>query len=331
MKKWNLDWCFGANFYPSNAINQLEMWQEETFSPELIDRELGFAEKIGMKIMRVYLHDLLWEQDKDGFLKRIEKYLEIADKHNMKTMLVFFDDCWNCDFSLGKQPEPKPFTHNPGWLQSPGNKVCDDPTQWGRLKIYVQGVMKHFAHDERVVLWDLYNEPGNGIEGDHLTSTEVRGLATLPLLKAVFEWAQEVEVDQPITTGLWDVWDKFPELNDFILENSELISFHCYQRKESLEELIQKLQKIANGRPILCSEYMARTYNSTFQDCLPLMKKYGVYAINWGLVEGKTQTIYPWRWTEEKGMPEKYFHDVFHKDGTLLHPEEEEIFKEMVK
>ena len=144
-EKKYFDWCFGANFYPSTAIKQLEMWQEETFDPATIDRELGYAEGIGMSIMRVYLHDLLWIQDKDGFLKRMEQYLAIAEKHGIKTMFTFFDDCWSPDFALGKQPDPVPFVHNSGWIQSPGNKAADDLSQRPRLEEYVKGVLSHFA------------------------------------------------------------------------------------------------------------------------------------------------------------------------------------------
>ena len=149
-KEFKLEWGFGANFYPSSAINQLEMWQADTFDEATIDRELGYAEKIGMTYMRVYLHDLLWEQDSVGFLKRMERYLEIADSHKIKTMFVFFDDCWSPDFALGKQPDPKPFTHNSGWIQSPGNKAADDLSQRPRLEAYVKGVLTHFANDERI-------------------------------------------------------------------------------------------------------------------------------------------------------------------------------------
>src|ERR1035437_4224077 len=99
----------GANFIPSTAINQLEMWQAETFDPATIDRELGWAAAVGMNVMRVYLHDLVWEQDAAGFCSRIDAYLAIADKHNIRTMLVLFDDCWNVEFALGKQPDPKPY------------------------------------------------------------------------------------------------------------------------------------------------------------------------------------------------------------------------------
>ena len=184
LEHWDGQWRFGANFTPSTAINQLEMWQAETFDPATIDRELGWAASIGMRLMRVFLHDLLWEQDSAGFLRRMEQYLAIAAKHRIKPMFVFFDDCWKPDPKLGKQPEPKPFTHNSGWVQSPGFRVVDNPALLGRLERYVKGVLNHFSGDDRVLLWDLYNEPGNGTSGDHVTKKGLRGDLSLPLLRA---------------------------------------------------------------------------------------------------------------------------------------------------
>jgi len=83
-------WLRGCDFIPSTAINQLEMWQADTFDPVTIDRELGWAEDIGMNCMRVYLHHLVWETDKEGFKKRINEYLTIADKHHISTILSFW-------------------------------------------------------------------------------------------------------------------------------------------------------------------------------------------------------------------------------------------------
>lgn len=326
-RNWDNQWRFGANFTPSTAINQLEMWQAETFDPAGIDRELGWAESIGMGVMRVFLHDLLWEQDSAGFLRRMEEYLAIADKHRIKTMFVFFDDCWNPDPALGKQPEPKPFTHNSGWVQSPGYRVVDNPDRWKRLERYVKGVLNHFAHDGRILLWDLYNEPGNGSSGDHVTLKGLRGNLSLPLLKAVFAWAREANPDQPITAGPWNFSADFDELNRFLFENSDVVSFHCYSKPAELQERINFIRYIADGRPLLCSEYMARSAGSTFKECLPVMRDNNITAINWGLVSGKTQTIYPWRWNESKGVPNPFFHDVFNADGTLLDPSEKEVFE----
>lgn len=323
---WKDRWYFGANFIPSTAINQLEMWQKGTFDPQTIDRELGFAEKIGMNLMRVYLHDLLHQQDEVGFFQRIEEYLSIADKHHIKTMFVIFDDCWKSDFSLGPQPEPIPNTHNSGWVQSPGNQAADNRSQRPRLERYVKALLTKFGQDDRIVLWDLYNEPGNGSAGDHFTTTGLRENASMALLQDVFRWAKEANPIQPVTAAPWKFEAEFDDLNRFMFENSEVVTFHCYSVPGELKERLNFIRYAANGRPILCSEYMARHAGNTFKECLPILKENGIGAINWGLVSGKTQTIFPWQCLMETADLSIPFHDIFHKDGKLLIPEEEVIF-----
>ncbi len=340
MKRWTVEqigqwheaqpFRVGANFIPSTAINQLEMWQEESFDPETIDRELGYAEALGMNAMRVYLHDLLWEQDSAGFCARIDQYLEIADKRGIGTMLVIFDDCWNQKFSLGTQPDPQPFTHNSGWVQSPGVAVVNDSSQWERLERYVKELISRYKDDSRVFAWDLYNEPGNGMAGDDTTKKEMQIDRSLPLLQSTFEWARSVEgVTQPLTSAIWNFDESFGRINEFAASQSDLISFHCYLPPQQLAERIASLT--VHGRPLFCSEYMARGQGSTFAYSLPILKRYNIGAINWGLVSGKTQTIYPWKWTKEKGEPDILFHDVFHPDGTLLYPIEEAAIKEVTR
>lgn len=328
---WDNTWYWGANFVPSNAINQLEMWQAETFDPKTIKRELGYAAKIGMNLMRVYLHDLLWEQDSKGFLDRLDRYLAVSDSLGIKTMFVFFDDCWKSEFKLGKQPAPIPNAHNSGWIQSPGNKNADDLNQRFRLEKYVKGVMTHFIHDRRIVLWDLYNEPGNGAAGDHFSNTGLRENASMPLLQDVFRWAMEVNPDQPFTAAPWKFEKEFDELNRFMFENSDIVTFHAYNEPAELLERINFIRYEANGRPMLCSEYMARHAGSTFTGCLPIMKENNISAVNWGLVSGKTQTFIPWKCLMDTADLSIPFHDVFNTDGTLLMPEESAVFKEITK
>ncbi len=325
----NNAWYFGANFTPSNAINQLEMWQAETFDPETIKRELGYAAKIGMNIMRVYLHDLLWEQDSKGFLNRMEQYLEISDSLGIKTMFVFFDDCWKSEFALGKQPEPVPNSHNSGWIQSPGSKAADDLSQRPRLEAYVKGVLTHFAHDKRIVLWDLYNEPGNGACGDHFSTTGLRENASMDLLQDVFRWAKDVNPDQPFTAAPWKFEKEFDDLNRFMFEHSDVVTFHAYNKPAELLERINFIRYEAKGRPMLCSEYMARHAGSSFTECLPIMKENNISAVNWGLVSGKTQTVFPWSCLMDTADLSIPFHDVFNQDGTLLVPEEAAVFSKL--
>lgn len=324
-KKWSAEkanawykqqgWLVGADFLPSTAINQLEMWQVETFDTATINKELGWAAGIGMNVMRVYLHDLAWKADAKGFKKRMDAFLAIAASHKIKILFCIFDDCWNPDPAIGKQPTPKPGVHNSGWVRSPGKTVHDDPSQWGYLQQYVTDILTQFKNDKRILLWDLYNEPANS----------GYGLSSLPLLKKVYEWAWAVRPSQPVSTGAW--FTDFPEVNAFQLSNSDVITFHNYEDTVSMKKAIDSLQKI--GRPVICTEYMARKNNSTFITHLPILKRYHVAAINWGLVSGKSNTIFPWGSKEGSPEPTPWFHDVFRKDGTPYDVKETELIKKL--
>ena len=308
-----LPWLVGCNFIPSTAINQLEMWQPETFDPETISRELNWAAGIGFNVVRVYLHDLLWESDQAGFEERIKRFLDIAEGHQIRTVFVLFDDCWNTNPQLGKQPEPKPGIHNSGWVQSPGSKLVTDSSNWTTLKEYVRGVISAFAQDERILMWDLYNEPGNnGLDEK-----------SLPLLQSAVTWAREAEPSQPITIGLWY---ENESLNDFQLSSSDVITFHNYLPEDVLLKQIKMLKE--HGRPLICTEYMARTRGSLFEKSLPIFKKENVGCINWGLVNGKTQSIYPWGSPGGSDEPELWFHDIFHSDGKPYRREEVEFIRD---
>jgi hypothetical protein len=309
-------WITGADFLPSTAINQLEMWQAASFDPVTIDKELGWAENIGFNTMRVYLHSLAWKQDPTGFKQRVDRYLSIADKHGIKTIFVFFDDCWNKEGKPGIQPAPKPGIHNSGWIQDPGQPMSADSTIFPDLEKYVKDVMGSFAKDKRILLWDLYNEPGNSDKGN----------ASLSLLKKVFSWAREVNPEQPISAGIWK-WD-LEELNAFQILNSDIITYHDYEEPQWHLRVIQMLK--THGRPLICTEYMARTRNSRFSNILPMLKKQNIGAINWGLVAGKSNTIYAWDTPVNDGsQPIEWFHDIFKPDGTPYRQDEVDLIKKL--
>lgn len=330
-------WLVGANFSPSTAINQLEMWQADTFDPETIDRELGWAADLGMNTMRVYLHDLPYEQDSTGFIKRIDQFLEISDKHNIKTLFVFFDSCWDPFPEAGKQRAPKPHVHNSGWVQSPGQYALKDSTQYPRLERYVKGVVSHFAEDNRVLAWDIWNEPDN-MTGPSYEAVEIKDKVdyVIPLLEKAFEWARSANPSQPLTSGIWGGGDwssheQLKPIEKLQIENSDIISFHHYEQPEDFEKRIKELQRY--NRPLLCTEYMARPNGSTFEGFLPIAKEYQVAMFNWGFVDGKTQTKYPWdSWTKTyTAEPELWFHDILHTDGTPYKAEEVELIKNITK
>lgn len=318
-------WLVGCNFIPSSAVNQLEMWQAETFDTETIDRELGWAEALGFDTARVFLHDLLWEADPRGFVARIGAFLDVARRHGIATMFVLFDDCWNDGARMGPQPPPEPGRHNSRWLQSPGHPVIASGRELDRLEAYVKGIVGAFGSDERVLAWDVYNEVTNGLpppwskDPDALRRREEALPRHLELLDLAFAWGRSARPEQPLTAGLWSA-DR--ELNARLVALSDIVSFHCYDGPERLQTLIGRLKR--HGRPVVCTEYMARPLGSTFQSCLPVFRRERVGCYNWGLVNGKTQTHIAW-----SGEADVWFHDILRADGSPYDPAEVACIREM--
>ena len=319
-------WLIGANYAPATAINQLEMWQAESFDPETIDRELGWAHDLGFNSMRVFLHHLLWEQDRKGFLKRMEQFLDIAEKHDIGVMFVLFDSVWDPNPQLGKQREPKQGLHNSGWVQSPGAKDLMDRSRHDLLRDYVIGVISHFKDDKRVQVWDLWNEPDNMNDNSYGRNNlkqepESKQEMTRELLEKTFAWAREAKPTQPLTSGVWlgghkaDPAKLIP-IEKVQLAESDVISFHSYGKLDDMKKWVENLRR--HERPLLCTEYMARGAGSTFDPILGYLKEQKIGAYNWGFVAGKSNTIYPWdSWQKPYASePKLWFHDIFRTDGT---------------
>lgn len=326
-------WLVGSDYINRDAINQLEMWQADTFNPQQIDQELGWAQSIGMNTMRVFLHDLLWQQNPEGFKKRIDTFLTIAAKHHIRPIFVLFDSCWDPNPRLGPQHPPIPGVHNSGWVQSPGRIALQDAAQYPRLKAYVQGILGAFANDNRILAWDVWNEPDNPNDPSNI-SEEPKNKAqlVLGLLPQVFAWAREENPSQPLTSGLWDGdWSSFAKMNSTAqiqIENSDVVSFHDYGWPENFEHHVELLEQF--HRPLICTEYMARGAGSTFDTVLPIAQKHRIGAINWGFVNGKTQTNLPWdSWTRPYVLqpPAIWFHDIFYPDGRPYREHEIELIR----
>ena len=325
-------WLVGANYVPSDAINQLEMFQAATWNPQLNDKELGMAQSIGMNTMRVFLQDQLWQQDPEGFKQRLDAFLAIAAKHNIKPILVLFDSCWDPNPKLGPQHPPIPGVHNSGWVQSPGMPELTDPAFEPKLEAYVRFVVGAFANDPRILAWDVWNEPDNGADQYGRQSHKVERVDHL--LPLAFAWARSEHPIQPLTSGVWmGDWsnpDRESATTKIQLAESDVISFHNYGWPEEFEARIKELQPL--GRPIICTEYMARGAGSTFDNSLPIAKKYHVAAINWGLVAGKTQTYYPWDSWEHPyvlSQPTIWFHEVFRQDDTPYRQHEVDLIRQL--
>lgn len=312
-----LPWISGCDYIPANAVNQIEMWSNDTFDPTTIDRELGWAEELGFKTMRVFLSSVVYGHDAMGLKNRMKTFLAICSRHGIRPMFVFFDDCWNAESHYGTQPSPRTGKHNSQWVQDPSCSLrTDTATLYPRLRRYVQDILHTFGHDKRVLMWDLYNEPGNS----------GHGATSLPLLRNVFRWARQCKPKQPLTAGVWQDNNTFKPLNDFQLANSDVISYHDYRDSLLHEQRIQKLR--AQGRPLVCTEYMARTRGSLFRNIMPLLKRYNIVAINWGFVTGKTNTRYAWNQPHPDGSePTPWFHDILRADGAPYDPAETKLIK----
>ncbi|MBS4728441.1 cellulase family glycosylhydrolase [Mycobacterium sp. SM1] len=324
-------WRVGANYIPSNAINQLEMFQAGTYDPRRIDTELGWARFHGLNTVRVFLHDQLWAQDRRGFQTRLAQFVGIAARHRIKPLFVLFDSCWDPFPRPGPQRAPKPGIHNSGWVQSPGAERIADRSYTRVLYDYVTGILSQFRNDDRVLAWDLWNEPDNPARVYHEVERKDKQERVADLFPQVVRWARSVNPSQPLTSAVWQGNWADPENRSTIsalqLDNSDVITFHCYGEPAAFESRISELSPL--GRPILCTEYMARTLGSTVDGILPIAKRYNVSALNWGLVAGKTQTYFPWdSWDHPYStIPDVWFHDLLRPDGRPFQDSEVQTIK----
>ncbi|MDQ6924648.1 MAG: cellulase family glycosylhydrolase [Candidatus Eremiobacteraeota bacterium] len=330
----SVGWVAGSNFLPSTASNELEMWQAATWDPATIDKELGYAQSLGMNTMRVYLHDLAYREDPQGFLSRVDQFLTIAEKHHIRPMLVLFDACWDPFPHTGPQREPYPFVHNSTWVQSPGRAILTDTAKQNSLRPYVTGVISRFGKDRRVLMWDVMNEPDNDNHpAYYIFEPRNKSAYSLVLLKKAFGWARATGASQPLTTGPWkgdyvDTATMLP-ITKWQLEHSDVITFHSYDPLPRTEQLVDALKRY--DRPIILSEYMARPIGSTFQTHLPWLASAHVGAINWGFVQGRSQTFMPWdSWYRVyTAEPAVWFHDIFRTNGTPYRPEEVAVIRQV--
>lgn len=332
-------WLVGANYTPAYAINQLEMWQAETFDLKAIDRELQWAEDLGFNSIRVYLHHLLWEQDSEGLLRRMDQFLSVCQKHRIGVMFVLFDSVWDPEPRLGPQRPPQKGVHNSGWLQSPGKKDLMDESRHAVLEAYTKGVVGRFKNDARVHAWDIWNEPDNQNDnsyGKNKLRTEPAGKveATLKLLPNAFAWARSAAPSQPLTSAPW-IMPKDPEwklspTERVQVDHSDVITIHTYTPLPDARRWVERYKKF--NRPVLVTEYMARPNGSRFDPHLAYFKEQGVGAYCWGFVAGKSNTIFAWKtWQEPETRPEPevWFHDIFRPDGTAFDSKEVDYIRKL--
>lgn len=331
-QQWHqqIGWLAGCNFTPSTACNQLELWQAETFDAVTIDRELGWAAELGFNAMRVFLHDALWANEGQAYLDRVDSFLDIAWGHGIAIMPVLFDGVWHPEPKLGPQKDPIPGVHNSRWVQGPGAEILMDEQRWESLRPYVDATIGRFAEDERVVVWDLFNEPAQR-DRLHWSGQDLidKSEAACGLVAQVFEWGRAIRPTQPLTVGLYgvigDAEDAAAGINAVAAAESDVISFHSYEPADAVAATIDQLS--AHGRPMICTEWLARSEGSTV-DVLQVFADADVSAFTWGFVDGRTQTRWPWTsWREAGGPDDPWFHELLHGDGTPYDEAEAETIR----
>ncbi|HSP98651.1 MAG TPA: 1,4-beta-xylanase [Candidatus Dormibacteraeota bacterium] len=325
-------WMLGFNYLPRTAVNWTELWQAESFDLATIEQELDWARRIGFNALRTNLQYLVWQHDPAGTVTRLDRFLGAAARRGMRTMLCLFDDC---AFSgrepyLGPQDPPLPGLHNSGGAASPGRAVVRDRAAWPALERYVKDLVGSFRDDARLIAFDLYNEPGNEMVFTRTPEPHPDGpLAphSVELAEHAFRWAREAGATQPLTTGVWDRGME-AALARRLLDASDFVSFHDYLPLANVAEQVAALR--AEGRPIVCTEWLARGLRSLPETHLPFFARERVGAFHWGLVNGRTQTHRPWPglapFIPDDGV---WHHDLLHADGTAYDEREIALFRSL--
>jgi hypothetical protein len=340
-----LPWLCGFNYLPRTAVNWIEMWQKETFDLPTIEQGLGWAGEIGFNTLRIVLPFIVWQDERDGLWRRLDSFLDVAQKNGLSAMICPLDDC---EFSgihpyLGPQNSPTPGVHNSQAGGSPGRNVVMDKSKWPEVEDYVRDIVSTYRADSRIVVWDVYNEPGSSVifkaDGEYAFTTEIEQYSH-ELMLNVLELARAIDPVQPLTIGGWRIsWgDEDGELQDHFIDTkafevSDIITFHAYCSLKRMKQVIQQLETYE--RPILCTEWMGRLANSRIQNQLPLFHKEKIGCYQWGLVKGKTQTHLPWPGILA-GLPDysadtdEWFHDLLHPDGEPYLKEEIDLISTLI-
>lgn len=348
-KIWNWynkrPWIRGCNFMSSDCANRIDQWQEYGFEQrfETAKKELKLAAETGFNSIRIIPEFFVWEQEHDCFMKRFDRYIDEAYKNGISSMIVLGNDCMppkeealkrmhlgEQKIDLGYHGGRKVSQH--GKFNEHGYSLFDEPEYEEKFLEYTKEIVTKYKNDERVIIWDVFNEPGNSN----------RHSLSLPLLKKMLKLIREINPIQPLTVGIWTQstnLENLLEIEKFGLENSDIISYHNYNSYANNIEELKNLKQY--GRPIINTEWLNRCGQNTVEEMFPLffLEKVGCY--NWGLVAGKYQTFEPWNavWDNYKENPDnfkdfdftKWFHDLYRPSLNPYNPKEIELIKYFCK
>ena len=338
-------WIRGCNYMPASCANRVDQWQEYGSEArfEEMEREMALMEKDGFNAVRIILGDMgfaVWRAEHDGMMKRFDRMLDIFGRHGVRVILVFGNDCsrpkplWTLP-KMGEQPWDlgyhggrKLSQHGsfPGMI---GYTVLDEPDLREEFFKMCEEFLTKYAHDKRILFWNLWNEPGNNS----------RGQVSAPHIRRLFKLAWKIDPDQPLSSDIWTTsgvnWTNGcaeavgAELND-------IESYHTYS---NLKEQIAYAKKVKEyfGRPMVNTEWMARLFKCDIFDCYPFFAQNRIGCTMWGYVNGKYQTHEPWesmwKWVEadpaalEQLDFTKWFHDLYRPSLRPYDPNEIAIIR----
>ncbi len=334
----NRPWIRGCNYMSADCANRIDQWQSYGFEERLetTEKELALMAELGYNSVRLILEFIVWDEEHDSFLERFERYISLCSKYGISCMIVLANDCMRPKGlevnSLGEQKVDwgyhggrKMSQH--GKLSGMGHHVLDEPDKAPRYFEMVREIVERYKDDERIIMWNIYNEVGNS----H------RWQVSMPNLKKIFEIVREIDPIQPLTCETFSLGEgeieDITEVEKYALEQSDIISYHNYGTYDINIRIIKKLKRY--GRPVLCTEWLARCLDNNIQEMFPLfyLEKIGCY--NWGFVAGKYQTYEPWNsvWENYDENPDlkwdftKWFHDLYRPNHRPYDPKEIEIIK----
>ena len=295
----------GANYVPSTAVNDTQQWAE--FDPAVVDRELGFAEGLGLNSVRVFLQYLVYEHDPTGLLERFDAFLACAERHRLSVMPVLFDDCFGPEPALGPQTgEAQPGAHNPWWQSSPGRSRMGQEYR-PKLRRYVDDLVRAFGRDGRIVAWDLYNEP-------------LSRRYSVSLVRDVFAWAREAGPEQPLTTCYYGA----------LLSDVTKIHFYVSPSAEPAEATRIVEGAAAFGKPIVATEFLGRPNHGELHEVLTLFTEHRIGWYFWELMIGANQTRYQWALKDAPAVAEEIaFKGLLYPDGTPYRQDDADLIRSL--
>lgn len=338
-------WFRGCNYMSADCANRVDQWQELGFEERFktTEEELKLMQETGFNTVRLIPEYVVWKEEHDGFMERFERYISLCAKYGISCMIVLANDCMPPKTELWKKPYVGEQTYD--WGYHGGKKhsqhgmhegpaphfYLDDADTREDYFDFVRELVTTYKNDERICVWDVYNEPGNSKRKD----------ITLPNLKKMFEIVREIDPIQPLTAGLFmmrsDESIPLCEIEQFSAENSDIITYHFYRDYNAHVQVIKRLKKF--GRPLMNTEWLGRCLHNDIFDLFPLfyLEKIGCY--NWGFVAGKYQTYEPWEATWQKyalGKETnvdftKWFHDLYRPNHRPYDPKEIAVIKRFCK